>query len=253
MFDVAEPESAGSRSQPRAVSEPARLARVHSEDPALRRQMTELLSACGFTVWGGDDAELVVLVHAPPRQDVLNLCARMAARPGPAILFVDETNDPVDRILAIEMGCDDYISWPCPPREFTARVKALRRRRMRVIGSCAEDVNCDYVYDQDRREIFAADGRSVRLTSTDDRIFRALLAAEGRPLSDAELQAVAYEGLELASRTAALSAWRLQKKLRAVSEDEIVTVVRGRGHALAAPVALRGVSRPIERNAQGHR
>lgn len=239
MFDVVELVEANSASR---VDRP-KLARVLAEDPESRQRLVDLLSACGFAVSGGKDPELVVLVHAPPGQDALDTCAKMAARTGPAILFVDKTNDPVDRILAIEMGCDDIIGWPCPPREFIARVKALRRRRARAIGGWSGAVEPDYVYDLDRRELFAGDGRSVRLTSTDDRVLRALMSAAGRPLSDSDLQAAAYGGLELASRTAALSAWRLQKKLRSLTDDEIVTVVRGRGHALAAPIGLR--SSPI--------
>lgn len=234
-----------------SMGESPRFARVHADDPASRQRMVDLLSACGFTVSGGGHPELEVLVHAPPRQDALDTCARMASRPGPAILFVDETNDPVERILAIEMGCDDFVSWPCPPREFIARVKALRRRWARVIGSGSGAEECNYVYDQDRREVFAGDGRSVRLTSTDDRVLRALMSAAGRPLSDSELQAAAYGGLELASRTAALSAYRLQKKLRRLSDDDIVTVVRGRGHALTVPIALGSSPRAQPRREPG--
>ncbi len=239
MFDIAEQTVA----KWPAIRGCPRSARIFAEQPDFRDQLVDLLSACGFADSDGDNPELVILVHAPPRHDARDACALMAARPGPAILFVDETNDPVDRILAIEKGCDDFISWPCPPREFIARVKALQRRRARAVGGWSDTTHHDYVYDRDRREVFAGDGRSVRLTSTDDRVLRALMSAGGRPLNDAELQAAAYGGLELASRTAAVSAWRLQKKLRSLGDDEIVTVVRGRGHALAAPIGLRSSPR----------
>lgn len=239
MFDAVEQTVV----RPPSIGGCPRSARIIAGHPDSRGQLVDLLSACGFADSDEEDPELVVLVHAPPGQDALDACALMAARPGPAILFVDETNDLVDRILAIEKGCDEFISWPCPPREFIARVKALQRRRARAVGGWSDILHHGYVYDQDRREVFAGDGRSVRLTSTDDRVLRALMSAAGRPLSDSELKAAAYGGHELASRTAALSAWRLQKKLRSLGDNEIVTVVRGRGHALAAPIGLRSSPR----------
>ena len=36
--------------------------------------------------------------------------------------------DPVDRILGLELGADDYVPKPCSPRELVARIRAILRR-----------------------------------------------------------------------------------------------------------------------------
>ncbi len=45
--------------------------------------------------------------------------------------------DPIDRIVGLELGADDYVPKPCPPRELLARINAILRRTAQSESSVA--------------------------------------------------------------------------------------------------------------------
>ncbi|MFN3581565.1 MAG: winged helix-turn-helix domain-containing protein, partial [Pseudomonas sp.] len=44
------------------------------------------------------------------------------------LLMLSARGEPIDRILGLELGADDYLAKPCDPRELVARLRALMRR-----------------------------------------------------------------------------------------------------------------------------
>lgn len=70
-----------------------------------------------------------------PGEDGLAVCRRLRAQ-GETIPIVMLTarGDPVDRIVGLEMGADDYLPKPFNPRELLARIQALVRRQ-RMLGA----------------------------------------------------------------------------------------------------------------------
>jgi two-component system OmpR family response regulator len=72
-----------------------------------------------------------------PGENGLSLCRQVSGTDGPAILLLSALGDPVDRIVGLELGADDYVVKPIPPRELLARVKALLRRRAGGKGPAA--------------------------------------------------------------------------------------------------------------------
>ena len=44
------------------------------------------------------------------------------------VLMLSARGEPLDRILGLELGADDYLAKPCDPRELTARLRAVLRR-----------------------------------------------------------------------------------------------------------------------------
>ncbi len=81
----------------------------------------------------GADVDLVILDLMLPGADGLELCRRIRARSDDSaavpILMLTAKGDPLDRVIGLEMGADDYLPKPFEPRELLARVRALLRRR----------------------------------------------------------------------------------------------------------------------------
>ena len=50
------------------------------------------------------------------------------------VLFVTARDDEVDRIVALEMGADDYVTKPFSPRELVARLAGVLRRTTGAIN-----------------------------------------------------------------------------------------------------------------------
>ncbi|MDR2016050.1 MAG: response regulator, partial [Burkholderiales bacterium] len=59
--------------------------------------------------------------------------------PSLPVLMLSARGEPLDRILGLELGADDYLAKPCDPRELTARLRALLRRRIAAHGAASAD------------------------------------------------------------------------------------------------------------------
>jgi len=113
------------------------------DDSRLTAMVGDYLRASGFEVdvaaslaagrarlaAGGLDA--LVLDLMLPDGDGLDLCRELRANPRTRqlpLLMLTARGEPMDRIVGLELGADDYLPKPFEPRELLARVKALLRR-----------------------------------------------------------------------------------------------------------------------------
>jgi two-component system phosphate regulon response regulator OmpR len=114
---------------------------VVDDDAELHGQLQRFLSEHGFAVRvasGGaeldrllarEPADAIVLDLMMPAPDGLTICRDLRARGEDIpILMLTARGDPMDRILGLEMGADDYLPKPFTPRELVARLSAILRR-----------------------------------------------------------------------------------------------------------------------------
>ena len=73
-------------------------------------------------------ADLITLDIMLPGEDDLAIMRDLRARSDIPIVIVSALDDAADRILALEMGADDYVAKPFIPRELMARIKTVLRR-----------------------------------------------------------------------------------------------------------------------------
>ncbi|HOV20734.1 MAG TPA: response regulator, partial [Ottowia sp.] len=115
------------------------------DDARLATMVGEYLKQSGYGVAHAGDGEtgLAMLQDAPvdlvvldlmlPGIDGLEVCRRIRAQPGEAarvpVLMLTAKGDPMDRIVGLELGADDYLPKPFEPRELLARIRAVLRRR----------------------------------------------------------------------------------------------------------------------------
>ena len=112
------------------------------DDAELSGMVAELLAREGWSthaVLTGGDGERAVAELAPdvvlldvmlPDANGYELCRRWrAAHPALSIVMLTARGDPMDRVLGLEIGADDYLPKPFEPRELVARVRARLRRR----------------------------------------------------------------------------------------------------------------------------
>jgi DNA-binding response OmpR family regulator len=86
--------------------------------------------ATGLELALGGWFDLLVLDLGLPQMDGLEVCRRLRARSSytPILILTARSSD-MDRVLGLEMGCDDYLTKPFNIRELVARIKAILRRR----------------------------------------------------------------------------------------------------------------------------
>jgi DNA-binding response OmpR family regulator len=110
------------------------------DDARLGKMVSDYLSEAGFRVTHsatGADAErrlkresfdALVLDLMLPDTDGLDLCRRVRAESAIPVLMLTARGDPLDRIVGLELGADDYLPKPFEPRELLARLRAILRR-----------------------------------------------------------------------------------------------------------------------------
>ena len=172
-----------------------------------------------------------------PDGDGLDLTRELRADPKLRrlpLLMLTARGEPMDRIVGLELGADDYLPKPFEPRELLARVKALLRRATPEPGS-------DDVLGFGRLEIDLGarqarlDGKPCELTSHQFELLVVLAKSPGRVLSrDQIMDALKGHPLEAFDRSIDVHISRI----RAVIEDDPknpkrVLTVRGSGYVFA--------------------
>ena len=140
--------------------------------------------------------------------------------------------DPMDRVLGLEIGADDYLAKPFEPRELVARVRALLRRQAPGRGEQTHAAlrRPDPGPAQARGAGRRARGRRSPASSTScSRRWRAAPGqALGREALSEAVQAGSYKPLD---RTVDVQVARLRRKLREASPGkEWIDTVRGEGY-----------------------
>lgn len=130
--------------------------------------------------------QLVVLDLMMPGEDGLTACRRLRARGETLpVIMLTARDDPVDRVVGLEMGADDYVGKPFDPRELVARIDAVLRRG--TPQPTAPDLRAgpfrfgEWCIDRALRKL-ARDGHEVTLTSGEFALLNALIANAGRPM-----------------------------------------------------------------------
>src|SRR3954462_4575510 len=112
---------------------------VDDEAPA-REMVGDYLKMHGFTVTlcdGGKSlrsaiatgpADLVVLDLNMPEEDGLSIIRDLKGRTNIPVIMLTATASPIDRVVGLELGADDYIAKPCELRELMARIRSVLRR-----------------------------------------------------------------------------------------------------------------------------
>src|ERR1700709_2867359 len=72
--------------------------------------------------------DLVVLDLNMPEEDGLSIIRDLKSRINVPVIMLTATASPIDRVVGLELGADDYIAKPCELRELMARVRSVLRR-----------------------------------------------------------------------------------------------------------------------------
>ena len=128
------------------------------------------------------------------------------------VLMLSARGEPLDRILGLELGADDYLAKPCDPRELTARLRAvLRRSHAPAAASQLEIGDLNF---SPARGVVEIDERELTLTLSESRILEALLRQPGEPLDKQELAQIALgRKLTLYDRSLDMHVSNLRKKI----------------------------------------
>ncbi|MEO1472835.1 MAG: response regulator [Pseudomonadota bacterium] len=223
---------------------------VVDDDRELRGLLQRYLGENGYEVRAVPDAQAMdqqlqrepydamVLDLMMPVEDGLSACRRLrAADQSIPIIILTAKGDPIDRIIGIEMGADDYLAKPFEPRELLARLGAVLRRTG-ANGNPAPGSKPisfgPFVLDMEAMTL-TREGRGVELSSREFALLTVLAAHIGRPVSRARIIDAAFgRDAEVTDRAVDVQVTRLRKSIGEDSANPAwIKTVWGVGYMLA--------------------
>ncbi len=192
-------------------------------------------------------ASLVTLDLKLGGEDGLVLARELRRADNVPIVMITGKDDPIDRVVGLELGADDYITKPFHLREVLARVRAVLRRYDNSVHlkSTNAAVAAHHGYSFDRfhlrlanRELTDTDGGFVELTTAEFNMLQMFVERPSRVLSrDNIMDLLKGHAWSPLDRSIDSLVARLRKKIEADSETpRLIKTVRGIGYVFSADV-----------------
>jgi DNA-binding response OmpR family regulator len=210
------------------------------EDDATIREMTQLAlerdgfavatahdGATGLALFRSQPPDVVLLDVMLPGTDGVSVCRTIREGSVVPIVMLTARTDPVDVVLGLEAGADDYVTKPFEPAILAARLRAVLRRVARHDASPVLRVG-DLEIDRDGMEV-RADGAPVSLTPTEYRLLLELAEHAGMVCSRERLLETVW-GYVWTGDTRLVDMH--VRRLRAKIGSEAIETVRGAGYKL---------------------
>ena len=133
--------------------------------------------------FAADPPDLVVLDVSMPPPDGFEVCRGIRERSSAPILMLTVRNATMDKVRALDLGADDYLTKPFDPLELFARLRALLRRRPSAAPDAAEAptptfTTADLTIDFAARQVRVR-GQAVQLTTIEYRLLEELARHPG--------------------------------------------------------------------------
>ncbi|OUL99672.1 response regulator transcription factor [Variovorax sp. JS1663] len=224
------------------------------DDARLAQMVGEYLTQSGFGFHHALDGasgldmlqqrspDLVILDLMLPDTDGLEVCRRIRALPSNAlakvaVLMLTAKGDPMDRIIGLEIGADDYLPKPFEPRELLARIRAVLRRRSEGATDAAPAAVMRFgslEIDRNARSVTVA-GEAAELTSYQFDLLVTMAERAGRVLTrDQIMEAVRGRELEAFDRSIDVHMGRIRAAIEVDAKNpKRILTVRGVGYVFA--------------------
>jgi two-component system OmpR family response regulator len=229
---------------------------IVDDDVEIRSLLAEYLDGHGYetmTAQNGEAmwqvlrssrADLIVLDINMPGEDGLTLCRNLRTHSSMPVIMLTARGEPVDRILGLEMGADDYLAKPFEPRELLARIRSVLRRskgnpslpsrnnakQMLHFAGWTLDVNAGH--------LIGKEGVVIVLSFAELRLLKVFLDHPNHILTrDQLLNFTQGRDADAFDRSIDVQVSRLRQKLNDDARSpQIIKTVRSGGYILVAPV-----------------
>ena len=232
---------------------------VDDEAPA-REMVGDYLKMHGFTVTlcdGGKSLrgaietsvpDLVVLDLNMPEEDGLSIIRDLKSRINVPVIMLTATASPIDRVVGLELGADDYVAKPCELRELMARIRSVLRRSTPSRAQAASETgdakaSKDLVrfgtkwLDLQAQALRDDEGNEHPLTASEFGLLKVFAANPKRVLSRERLLELANaRDAEAFDRAVDLRIMRIRRKIEIdPTKPAVIRTIRGGGY-LFSPV-----------------
>lgn len=181
------------------MTRPAQILLVDDE-VSIQRAMAPLLRSRGYGVtlagtghealelFSREHPDLVILDLGLPDMNGIDVCRQIRERADTPILILSARGDEKDKVTALDLGADDYVTKPFGPEELMARVRVALRRSLGREAVLHGQLTCaEFTIDFDRHRVHRGD-EEIRLTPREFELLTLLVSHAGRVLTHRSIQ-----------------------------------------------------------------
>jgi len=191
------------------------------------------------------EPELIILRVKTGRDSGLDIVREIRGRSAvPLFVVGGESRDEIDRIVALELGADNYITQPFSLRELLAQVRStLRRRALNRLSSARQSdrryVFAGWLLDERTHQLRAPDGDIVPLTKSEYNLLSVFANAPRRVLSREHLLQATRVHEDAHDRSIDVQVLRLRRKLEPdEGSPKLIRTQRGIGYVFDIEVKI---------------
>ena len=229
---------------------------IVDDDPSIRQMVADYLAdndievtslASGreiAEVTARETIDLLILDLRLPGEDGMEIARRIRADSNMPIIMLTARKDEADRVMALELGADDYLTKPFSPRELLARIRALLRRS-RIHETVADGLAkvrafrfAGWELNVRLRRLKSPQGEVIELRNAEFNLLAVFLASPQRVLTRDQLLSMSHvHNDEVYERAIDTQIGRLRRRLEEYGDGrELIRTERGAGYAFTVPV-----------------
>lgn len=221
---------------------------IVDDDQPIRELISETLVLHGYATHPAHDGialfqqlqrqaiDLILLDIMMPGEDGISLCQQIRKTTDIPIIMITAVTEDTDRIVALELGADDFLCKPFIPRELVARVKAVLRRTQPhsppLTSQHTVFTFAEWTFDKNQRKLMSPEKMEVTLTNNDYKLLSIFVSHPQAPISRDKLAMLCNQTtLEATNRSIDIQISRLRQKI----EDDpksptLIKTVRNEGY-----------------------
>ncbi|MBX3582132.1 MAG: response regulator transcription factor [Rhizobiaceae bacterium] len=233
---------------------------VVDDEPDVLSMVSEYLGREGYSVGCCESSseldraleietpDLILLDVNLPDENGISVVRRLQARRPLPIVMLTALADPIDRVVGLEVGADDYVTKPFDLRELSARVRAVLRRSKgagvrsthgptQALSKSKVVPFCEAFLDLDARNLVDPEGRQISVTATEFEMLETFAKHPNRVLSrDMLLGDASEHGSGCRDRAIDIRVTRLRKRVEPnPARPQVIRTVRSVGYVYVPP------------------
>ncbi|MGG1552896.1 response regulator transcription factor [Paenibacillus ferrarius] len=215
------------------------------DDRTIRDEVAEALRRWGYTTYVAEtfDNVLSLFIQESPQLILMDInlpafdgfywCRQIREVSNVPILFLSSRNTPMDMVMSMNMGGDDFIQKPFYTDVLVAKVHALLRRTYSYMETGASVMERDGIVLNLKDGDVACGERKAELTRNEFKILSMLMTNPGAIISRDQLMRGLWEDESFVDdNTLTVNITRLRKKLSELGKPDFITTKKGQGYLI---------------------
>lgn len=216
---------------------------IVEDDNAIFNSLKERLEQWAFQVSGPDnfhdvmgafsknEPHLVILDIQLPAYDGFHWCREIRAVSKVPIIFLSSRDHPMDMVMAMNMGADDYIQKPFHTEVVLAKVQAILRRTYAYGEEAADILEWNGAVVDLKRGAIRMEGREIELTKNEFYILSILVESKDEIVSRDDLIRKLWDDERFVNdNTLTVNVTRLRQKLEEIGLGNAIVTKKGMGY-----------------------